>query len=85
MPGTPCSNLAWDPLRFLADHGPPTIRPSPQAEAQCAWLDSKGLVDGVITDDNDAFLFGSTHVYRHIFDNKRCACVYGGGMSEMWG
>ena len=43
----------------------------PQAEAQCAWLDEQGLVDGVVTDDNDAFLFGCTHVYRHIFDNKR--------------
>ena len=30
-------------------------------------------MDGVVTDDNDAFLFGCTHVYRHIFDNNRWA------------
>ena len=31
---------------------------------QCAWLDAEGLVDGVVTDDNDVFLFGGRHVYR---------------------
>jgi hypothetical protein len=25
-------------------------------------------VDGVVTDDNDVFLFGGRHVYRHLFD-----------------
>ena len=62
-------------LLTLCCHCYPPPEPNPmhlQAEAQCAWLDSEGLVDGVITDDNDAFLFGSSHVYRHIFDNKRC-------------
>lgn len=44
-----------------------------QAEAQCAWLNAEGLVDGVVTDDNDVFLFGGRHVYRNIFDNKRYA------------
>jgi 5'-3' exonuclease len=28
-------------------------------------------VDGVVTDDNDVFLFGGCHVYRHLFDNQR--------------
>ena len=48
-----------------------TVRSTPlcaglhlQAEAQCAWLDAAGLVDGVVTDDNDVFLFGGRHVYR---------------------
>ena len=29
-------------------------------------------MDGVVTDDNDVFLFGGQHVYRHIFDDKQC-------------
>ena len=36
-----------------------------EAEAQCAWLDEAKLVDGVVTDDNDVFLFGGQHVYRY--------------------
>ena len=44
--------------------GLPYIIAPMEAEAQCAWLDANGLVDGVVTDDNDAFLFGARRVYR---------------------
>ena len=44
--------------------GLPYIIAPQEAEAQCAWLDSAGLVDGVVTDDNDVFLFGAQRVYR---------------------
>jgi DNA excision repair protein ERCC-5 len=44
--------------------GLPYIIAPQEAEAQCAWLDCAGLVDGVVTDDNDVFLFGAQRVYR---------------------
>lgn len=45
--------------------GLPYIIAPMEAEAQCAWLDAAKLVDGVVTDDNDVFLFGGEHVYRY--------------------
>ena len=44
--------------------GLPYIIAPQEAEAQCAWLNAEGLVDGVVTDDADAFLFGAQRVYR---------------------
>eukprot|EP00892_Ulva_mutabilis_P010526 jgi/Ulvmu1/7846/UM004_0076.1 len=51
--------------------GIPYIIAPMEAEAQCAWLEENGLVDGVVTDDNDALLFGASHVFRHFFQEKQ--------------
>lgn len=34
-------------------------------------MDREGVVDGVVTDDNDVFLFGGRHIYRNLFENKK--------------
>ncbi|XP_030200270.1 flap endonuclease GEN homolog 1 isoform X1 [Gadus morhua] len=56
-------------LRECADMldclGVPWVTAAGEAEAMCAYLDSQGLVDGCITNDGDAFLYGAKTVYRN--------------------
>ena len=60
-----------DIKELLTLFGLPFIESPMEAEAQCAALECAGVVDGVVTDDCDAFLFGASNVYKNIFsDNK---------------
>ena len=62
--------------RLLELFGVPYIEAPTEAEAQCAQLEAAALVDGVVTEDNDALLFGARVVYKHLFDQQYDVEVY---------
>jgi hypothetical protein len=53
-----------DILKLLQLCGIPWIESPAEAEAQCAALEELGLVDGVVTEDSDIFVFGGRKVYK---------------------
>ncbi|XP_027074709.1 DNA repair protein UVH3 isoform X1 [Coffea arabica] len=61
---------------LLQMFGLPFIIAPMEAEAQCAFMELVNLVDGVVTDDSDAFLFGARNVCKNIFDDRKYVETY---------
>ncbi|XP_076128352.1 flap endonuclease GEN homolog 1 [Alosa pseudoharengus] len=51
--------------------GVPWVTAAGEAEAMCAFLDLHGFVDGCITNDGDAFLYGAQTVYKNFNMNTK--------------
>jgi DNA excision repair protein ERCC-5 len=68
---TPTNEMYTECQELLQLFGIPYIIAPQEAEAQCAYLNEHKLVDGVVTDDSDVFLFGGTHIYKNIFENQK--------------
>ncbi|NXS11215.1 GEN endonuclease, partial [Neodrepanis coruscans] len=58
-------------LELLECLGVPWVQAAGEAEAMCAHLNAKGQVDGCITNDGDAFLYGAQTVYRNFAMNAK--------------
>lgn len=75
-------NMIQDVQDLLSRFGIPFITAPMEAEAQCAELLQLNLVDGIITDDSDCFLFGGERVYKNMFNEKNYVECYFGAEIE---
>ncbi|XP_068642422.1 DNA repair protein UVH3 isoform X2 [Aristolochia californica] len=70
------SEMFTECQELLQMFGLPYIIAPMEAEAQCAYMELANMVDGVVTDDSDVFLFGARSVYKNIFDDRKYVETY---------
>ena len=64
-------DIVLDIVEILQIFGIPYVFAPGEAEAQCAFLEMMGFVDGVISNDSDVFAFGGKTIYKDFFiDNQ---------------
>ncbi|CAO3570307.1 unnamed protein product [Mortierella alpina] len=56
--------------------GIPYIVAPMEAEAQCADLQLRGVVDGILTEDSDVFLFGGMRIFKNMFKEEKYVECY---------
>lgn len=73
---TVTDEMKAEAMNLLQLFGVPYVEAPAEAEAQCVMLEALGLVDGIVTEDSDAFVFGGKRIYKNIFDDQRYVEVY---------
>ncbi|TPX50268.1 hypothetical protein SeLEV6574_g00993 [Synchytrium endobioticum] len=69
-------SMVRDSQELLRLFGIPYIIAPLEAESQCAYLYTSSLVDGIITEDSDVFLFGGSNVYKNMFNQSKYVETY---------
>ncbi|KAI8897797.1 hypothetical protein BC833DRAFT_20924 [Globomyces pollinis-pini] len=69
--GTVTTSMIEETQELLKLFGIPYVVAPMEAESQCAFLKQHNLVDGIVTDDSDIFLFGGDTVYKNMFDSSK--------------
>lgn len=70
------ASIRLEMIAIIEYFGLPYIVAPAEAEAQCAELERAGIVDGVITEDSDVFLFGAKRVFKNIFVDRSYVEAY---------
>jgi DNA excision repair protein ERCC-5 len=65
-----------DVIALIQLFGIPYVDSPAEAEAQCVALERLGLVDGIVTEDSDVFVFGGKNIYRNMFDDQKYVEIY---------
>jgi DNA excision repair protein ERCC-5 len=73
---TVTDEMRLEVIQLLRLFGVPYVEAPAEAEAQCVALEQLGLVDGIVTEDSDVFIFGGRTIYKHIFDEMKYVEVY---------
>ncbi|KAJ8325619.1 DNA repair protein rad2 [Batrachochytrium dendrobatidis] len=70
------ASMIAETQELLKQFGIPYIVATTEAESQCAFLQKQGLVEGIVTDDSDVFVFGGEVVYKNMFTQTRSVEIY---------
>lgn len=70
------TEVFYECQELLQLFGVPYVVSPFEADSQCAFLSRHGLVDGVISEDSDMFVFGCSKVYRRFFNSSSIVQEY---------